>query len=252
MFITRVTFLFALLCCEVLCGSTQKSGDDFESAAVGGLPAGWAAAQTGTGDGSVWEIQVDESSPAGKHVLAQTSNTAPSAMFNLCVKTESDALDVDLQVSLKAVSGKTDQGGGPVWRYQDANNYYIARFNPLEDNFRVYKVVDGKRTQLATAKVDGADEIWHSIQIEHRGEQIRCSLDGKLLLEAKDDAILESGKIGLWTKADAVTAFTEPILAKPSATDAPTKKSRTAASSQSAAISATAVCNLLKSPAKAK
>ena len=35
-----------------------------------------------------------------------------------------------------------DQGGGPVWRYQDANNYYIARMNPLEDNYRVYKVVE--------------------------------------------------------------------------------------------------------------
>ncbi len=252
MLLRRVTFLFFLLCREVLGGSTQKSGDDFESAAVGRLPAGWAAVQTGTGDGSVWEIRVDESSPAGTHVLAQTSSTAPSAMFNLCVKTESAALDVDLQVSLKAVSGKTDQGGGPLWRYQDANNYYIARFNPLENNFRIYKVVDGKRTQLATAKVAEANEIWHSIQIEHRGEQIRCSLDGKLLLDVKDNAILKSGKIGLWTKADAVTAFTEPILAKPSATDAPTKKSRTAASSQSAAISATAVCNLLKSPAKAK
>ena len=58
-------------------------------------------------------------------------------------------MDVDLAVSFKAVAGKIDQGGGPVWRYKDAKNYYIARVNPLEDNYRLYKVVDGERIQFA-------------------------------------------------------------------------------------------------------
>ena len=29
--------------------------------------------------------------------------------------------DIDLTVTFKAVAGKLDQGGGPVWRYRDAN-----------------------------------------------------------------------------------------------------------------------------------
>ena len=29
-------------------------------------------------------------------------------------------------MAFKAMKGKDDQGGGIVWRYQDANNYYIA------------------------------------------------------------------------------------------------------------------------------
>ena len=37
----------------------------------------------------------------------------------------------------------------PVGR-DGAKNYYVARFNPLEDNFRLYKVLAGKRIQLAT------------------------------------------------------------------------------------------------------
>ncbi len=42
--------------------------------------------------------------------------------------------------SLRAHTGKEDQGGGLIWRRRDANNYYIARYNPLERNFRVYYV----------------------------------------------------------------------------------------------------------------
>jgi len=38
-------------------------------------------------------------------------------------------------------------------RAKDADNYYIARWNPLEENLRVYFVKDGKQTQLASAKV---------------------------------------------------------------------------------------------------
>ena len=111
-------------------------------------------------------------------------------------------------VSFKAVKGEKDQGGGLVWRYQDANNYYVARMNPLEDNFRVYKVVGGKRSkefQSADVKVPAGE--WHTLKIKHVGDHIECFLDGKKHLDVKDDSIDKAGKVGLWTKADAQTYF---------------------------------------------
>ncbi|MGQ0634551.1 MAG: hypothetical protein ACT4QC_08070 [Planctomycetaceae bacterium] len=171
------------------------------------MPAGWSAAKTGTGPGNVWKVLEDASAPAGARVLAQTSSEGPSPLFNLCVADKPQFADLDLSVALKPVAGKIDQGGGPVWRYQDADNYYVARLNPLEDNFRLYKVIQGKRTQLATADVDAPAGKWHTIRIVHRGSRIRCSLNDKPLLEAADEAITNGGKVGLWTKADAVTSF---------------------------------------------
>ena len=201
-------FLTAVVCALFAAASTVADEKwTFEDAKVGGLPAGWSSTKTGKGEGSVWEVQEDKSAPAGAKVLTQTSSEGPNPLFNLCVADKTRYKDVDLTVSFKALTGKIDQGGGPVWRYKDANNYYIARMNPLEDNFRVYKVVDGRRRQLDSSNVKASAGKWHTIRIVHKGNQIQCYLNGKLHLDGKDDTFTDAGKIGLWTKADAVTSF---------------------------------------------
>jgi hypothetical protein len=179
----------------------------FEDPAVGTLPGSWVATRTGVGAGSVWQVAEDTTAPSGKQVLAQLSSDGPNPVFNLCVTDETKYKDLDLSVSFKAIKGDIDQGGGPVWRYRNANNYYICRMNPLESNFRVYKVVEGKRTQLATSDVKVPLGEWHEIRVIHEGKRIRCFLDGILRLEVEDAAFSEAGFVGLWTKADAVTHF---------------------------------------------
>ena len=177
---------------------------------LGKVPTGWKADKTGSGEGSVWKVVADNTAPSKRgFVLAQTAE-GPNPLFNLCVQDNSSFKDGEISVAFKAVKGAKDQGGGIVWRYQDANNYYIARMNPLEDNYRLYKVVDGKRMQLAT-KEDLKVEVgsWHTLTIKMIGDQIECTLDGKKHLEAKDGTFQKAGKIGLWTKADAQTHFDE-------------------------------------------
>lgn len=191
-----------VILCSILLAATPTSWD-FEAAKVGELPSGWTAAQTGEGTGSVWKVAQDGT----RKVLAQVSSDGPNRCFNLCVVNATNYKELELSVSIKAISGKNDQGGGAVWRYRDADNYYTARWNPLEDNFRVYKVEQGKRTQLETADFKVPSERWHTIKISHVGADIRCYLDDQLHLQAKDDTFAASGKIGLWTKSDAVSYF---------------------------------------------
>jgi hypothetical protein len=187
-----------------------------DNAKIGELPQGWTAAKTGEGPGSVWKVVADRD---GKKVLAQTSAQGPNRLFNLCVAQETRFTDIDLTVAFKAVAGKLDQGGGAVWRYKDAKNYYVARMNPLEDNYRVYKVVGGKRTQLASADVKVAAGQWHTLRIVHRGDHIECRLDGKPYLDVKNDAFKDAGQIGLWTKADAQTYFADLHVSEPAAAE---------------------------------
>ena len=200
----------ALSSCFVVAMADPPISDvawNFEDAALGQLPNGWSAAKTGDGEAGVWKVVEDTSAPKGTKVLSQTS-VSPGPTFNLCVAGESSFKDLALAVSFKAVKGKIDQGGGLVWRYIDANNYYIVRMNPLEDNFRLYKVVNGKRTQIATK--DGLKipvGQWHKMGVSMTGDQIECSLDGKKYLEASDATFTKPGKVGFWTKADAQSYF---------------------------------------------
>ncbi len=209
---TRLGYLLAALVGVVLMAAddpeTRKLS--FASALVGELPKGWTAATTGKGSGSVWKVVEDATAPGGAKALAQTAK-GPQPLFNLCIADETRYANLDFQAAFKAVAGEIDQGGGLLWRAKDANNYYVARYNPLEDNFRVYKVIEGKRTQLASANPDAETPAgkWHTIRIVHQGDHIQCYLNGKKYLDVKDDALKAAGKVGLWTKADAQTYFAD-------------------------------------------
>ena len=177
----------------------------FEGAKVGALPKGWTTEKTGKGTGGVWQIVEDKEAEGGL-ALAQTKADR-KALFNICVSESTSFKDIDLTVSFKAIAGETDQGGGPVWRFQDGNNYYVARMNPLEDNFRFYKVVAGKRIELASADFEAKVGKWHTMRIVHKGDHIECYLNGKKHIDFKDATFQEAGKIGVWSKADAQTRF---------------------------------------------
>lgn len=109
------------------------------------IAGGFSNQFTGKGGSGKWEVMKDDTAPSLSNVIAQTSQEDFGYHFVMAVNENEVYDDFELTVKFKGVAGEEDQGGGPVWRYQDNNNYYIARANPLEDNYRVYKVVAGKR-----------------------------------------------------------------------------------------------------------
>lgn len=179
---------------------------NFDKDEEGALPRGWTSSKTGKGGLGKWVVVNDETAPSKHHVLAQISKENLGYHFSVTVIDNTNYSDLEIELKFKAVDGQEDQGGGPVWRYSNADNYYICRANPLESNFRVYKVVDGNRRQLQSADVDIPSNIWHTMEVEQVGDHIKCWLNDKLYLDVKDDTFKE-GKVGLWTKADAVTYF---------------------------------------------
>jgi hypothetical protein len=152
-----------------------------------------------------WGRVQDSSAPSGGHAIAQQAKGV-SADFNLLLAETFNAADVDVSLSFQAMSGEIDQGGGPVWRAVDQDNYYVARYNPLEDNYRVYTVKGGKRTELQSADIPNTPG-WHSLRITMVGDLICCYYDGQLSLKLHDQTFPAAGRIGLWTKADAQTKF---------------------------------------------
>lgn len=181
---------------------------NFDGDRPGALPAGWRIEETkSAGTPASWRVIEDATAPSGGRVLALTETANTNGTYNLAVREGTECGDLDLSVKVLAVAGEEDQGGGPLWRYRDADNYYVCRINPLEDNYRVYKVIDGKRKQLDSATVELAADRWYTLHVRMEGSTIICHLDGEPMLEAEDDDLSEAGLIGLWTKADAVTSF---------------------------------------------
>lgn len=159
-----------------------------------------------TGHRGDWRVVSDATAPSKTQVLAQLAKSEGS-IFNVALVDEWNYRDVDVSVQLRSITGRIDQGGGLVWRALDAQNYYIARYNPLEDNYRVYYVKDGRRVQIQSANLSVDHETWHTLRISMSGEHIQCFLDGTKYLDIKDPTFVESGRLGLWTKADAHTHF---------------------------------------------
>jgi len=180
---------------------------NFETDAVGAMPAKFHSARTGQGAESRWEVMVDPTAPSKPNVVAQTSTDKTDYRFPLLIADEGSFKDLELSVRFKAVSGNVDRAGGLVFRLKDANNYYIVRANALEDNYRLYHVINGSRRQFAGANLKVTSGEWHEIKVESVGNKIICYYDGAKRIEATDETFKDAGKIGLWTKADSVTYF---------------------------------------------
>jgi hypothetical protein len=155
----RVQACAMLLCVGLLrCGNAtgETVTLDFDTTAVGSLPAVFSTALTGRGAPGAWRILEDPTAPSGGKVLAQTSTDKTSSRFPLCVYNPLTATDVSVSVRFKAVAGTVDQAAGLVARFTDQDNYYIVRANALENNVRLYKVARGDRKQFAGRDVGRA------------------------------------------------------------------------------------------------
>ena len=203
--------LLAAACCAgfgaTAAAQAPQVARTFEDAAAGAPPPGFSSALTGGGGPVRWAVVEDPSSPAGPKVLAEVSKDRTSDRFPLAILDGFEARDVAVSVRFKPVSGTVDQAAGLVARLRDPRNYYIARANALEGNVRLYRVVDGRRTQFAGVDVRVPRERWQTLGLRVAGERFEVSLDGRTLFSAADRTFAEAGRVGMWTKADSLTHF---------------------------------------------
>ncbi|MBZ5538773.1 MAG: DUF1080 domain-containing protein [Acidobacteriia bacterium] len=193
----------------------QTTTFDFNKDKVGDPPGGFSTALTGRGRPGKWVVLKDEASPQQGNVLAQTDADPTDYRFPVCVFDGLTAKDADITVKFKPVSGRVDQGAGIVWRYKDKDNYYIVRANALENNVVLYKVQNGRRTDLPLKgagrtygqKEKVASGQWATLRVVAKGDLFEVYHNGNKLYEVQDGTFKEAGKVGLWTKADSVIYF---------------------------------------------
>ncbi len=186
---------------------------NFDTDKPGEPPPGFTFGRTGQGAPGKWVIQAVDDAPSGRNVLVQTDADPTDYRFPIAY-TGPEIKDLRLSVKCKPVSGKVDQGCGLVFRLKDADNYYVARANALEDNVRLYHVVKGSRRQFAGWNGKVASGQWHELAVEVDGDHFQVFFDGKKVIDAQDKTFSDAGKFGLWTKADSLIQFDD-LTAKP-------------------------------------
>jgi len=174
----------------------------FDHDRTGALPSDWNAGVTGSGSPK-WTIEQDATAPSAPNVLKQSGR----GTFPWCVKTDASIENGSVEVKFKPISGREDAAGGLIWRWKDGENYYVARANALENNVSLYRTMNGRRITIKYVDAPVAKNQWHTLRVDFAGKSIRVSLDGKLYIEQEDDHIRGAGAVGVWTKADSVTAF---------------------------------------------
>ena len=195
-------FLFTIIVTSITTALAAAETVNFDDMKVGTVPPGWTATQTGSGTAK-WSVEKDNSAPSKPNVLKQSGQ----ATFPVCFKNGANIKDGFVEVKFKPIAGKEDQAGGVIWRLQDANNYYIARANALENNVTIYHTIKGKRTEKKRTNMKVSSGAWHTLRVDFKGNHFTVTFDGKKAIEWIDDTFQNAGKVGVWTKADSVTEF---------------------------------------------
>jgi hypothetical protein len=181
---------------------------NFDTCPLGKTPPGWTVAMTDHGGPPRWEILKDQSAPTQPYVLAQVSSDPARTRLPLAIFDDVSLRDVDVSVRIKPVAGREDQGGGLVWRYRDENNYYLVRANALANNVAVFKVQNGRRSQiLSGVRHEIPMNGWTILKVSARGSKFQVYLDHRRIMEGFDNTFTGSGKVGLCTVADSVMYF---------------------------------------------
>lgn len=163
-----------------------------------------------------WQIEDMADAKQGGRALVQRATTNA---FNVIIAPGGAYSDVDVSVRFKPISGREDASGGIVIRFADGH-YYVIRANALEDNFNFYyyepnsllaSVIGGRHYITGVSVKAPALGKWHQLRISAQGDRIQGWLDDRRLIDHRDSRY-NGGRIGLWTKADSVTAFDELVV----------------------------------------
>jgi hypothetical protein len=196
---------------------------NFSEFAAGQSPTNFHNALAGAGQPGDWKIVTDESPSAfaplmpgiapmartvRRPVLAQLSQDPTDEHFPMFIYDGQTFKNFKLTAPFKIVSGVAEKMAGVVFHFQNASNFYVVRVSALGHNLKFYKVVDGVRPDvLIGPALDIATNTWHTLAVQCLGNQIICWLDDKPAMPTLNDSSFSTGKIGFWTKSDAVSYF---------------------------------------------
>jgi hypothetical protein len=204
--------LLALAVASSSSGAPTSLSWNFDADAPDALPRGFEVGTLFDGrSAGEWRVVQTEKAKSVPHVLGQIQGKGAEHAYKLVLINETESSDLEVSVSMLPVDGKADMGGGLIWRAADDRNYYLVRANPLEQNLRIYRVVKGVRQMIRNFDHIIDVRHWHQLRVMVRGCQVQVFFDERRVFDLCDETF-SKGRIGLWTKSDAITYFDDLML----------------------------------------
>ena len=145
---------------------------------VGATPSDFEFARTGQGGPAQWVV-VEDVTATGSRAIEQSSTDRTDYRFPLAIYQPVSAKNLEVTLRFKPIDGRVDQAGGIALRLTSPNDYYLVRANALEDNVRFYRILKGRREQLATANIKVASNQWHTLGLRAENDRFTVTFNGK-------------------------------------------------------------------------
>ena len=174
----------------------------FDEDAIGNPPPNLSFAVARQQNAGKWLIRAE----GPNHYLTHLADSVAAGGFSMAVLETPHPAQMRASVRLKLLDG--ERLGGLVWRYQDAENFYLVALDLRIQELALYRVVRGNRIRL-----DEEDELeldvsaWHSVRVVQDDDDIRVSLGGIGVIRARDRTFADAGRVGVWSGGGATAWF---------------------------------------------
>lgn len=138
-----------------------------------------------------------------------TNGRAPQA-FPLAVHHDTKSFsNGTIRVQFKLVGGASDNNAGIVFNLRPNGEYFYLRYNTKDGNLALWQYKNGDRARVTMGEphVQLPLNTWHDLEVTVTGRKLTASVSNKALAFAADLPEPIAGRVGLWTKRDAITVF---------------------------------------------
>lgn len=156
--------------------------------------------------GGPWSVEIDPAATGSRALVNRAGDVdaPPAVLVAHAVRGR------DLQASTRCRVDPTRAGAscGIVFRYVDGGTHHVARIEPASDRIILARVTHGTERVLGIAGAS-AGSAWNELSVDARGDAIRVSCNGRLLIDLHDFAPSPTGTVGLWAPSSGEAFFDE-------------------------------------------
>lgn len=153
-----------------------------------------------------WAIVRDTTAKAGL-ALEQSGVQTAADGFPLAIYKSASIKNAVISLRLKAIGGKSDQGGGVAVRLTGPQDYYLVEVDALRERVVLSRVGGGVPEEVVGVDADIASFCWHTLTVRAVDNEFTVSLDGTWVFTGFDKTLSQAGRLALWTRGDSVTRF---------------------------------------------